>query len=60
MTTTVIVHASCAPETEVKIIELDGGEPTGTNVIQNGEQHSVTVYDEREVRIKERQKDTGA
>lgn len=55
MTTTVIVKAHCAKEKEVVI--AIGNEKTGENIrIQDGEEWSGVIYDDRSVYVKEKLK----
>lgn len=55
MTTTVIVKAHCAKEKEV-VIAIDNGSTGETIRIQDGEEWSGVVYDERFIHVSEQLK----
>ena len=56
MTTTVKVYAHCDNKTEVKIKKEDG-ENVDVTTIQDGEEHSLAVYDDIKVTVEEFPKD---
>lgn len=57
MTTTVIVKAHCASDKEVVIDRTRNGEPDAQFTLQDGEEHSLVVYDDLAVSVREVLKD---
>lgn len=57
MTTTVKVEAHCSTSVQVRIQEIDGDRGPVETVIQDGETYENHVYDNKEIIIKEEQKD---
>jgi len=57
MTTTVKVEAHCSTSVEVKVQIIDKGNVDAVDVLQDGESKDYTIYDDREITVKEVPKD---
>ena len=57
MTTKIIINAICTSDKEVIVIIKDEGEQIDKIAIQNGNTESFYIYDERELKVKEQEKE---